>query len=147
MNTRLDGPGIAGEATVFLNPTTAFATVTPDTPTPPTASKSKSGEDLQMSPPETGEATDEHLEQAYESHLEFTRSLRAVYRLGVARGENRVCARLPRLWGMWKKSGEWVKYTDGTPVLVLSDVHARYGEVEGEQWPREYDPRTGGPKA
>lgn len=68
MTTRIDGPGIAGEARAKYPAGQGFWKVTPSTPTPPKPT------------PETGEATDVQLRECYHTAKgTWTDYLRAVY--------------------------------------------------------------------
>lgn len=124
-------------------------------PTFSTLSNSKSESQKSFEPvPETGEATDEILEGNVARHVgqigelcdrwkfeEAHSLLSHLLKRAREMGENRVCARLPRLWGFWE-SGRWAYNIDGiilgTKAIDLRPVLSKEA--------REYDPRTGGPK-
>lgn len=93
--------------------------------------------------PETGEATDWELLAIWRKPGAAWVCLREVYRLGVAHGEAKICKRLPRLWGILDMVGDW-RQPDGVLALCSERVREHFGDSD---YIREFDPRTGGPKA
>lgn len=95
---------------------------------------------------EMGEATDAELRECYYgTNGSRTYCLRAVYNLGRTHGENRVCARLPRLLGLWRQdSGQWLSL-ENSPLLAWCPDALPITSLSC--WKvREFDHRTGGPK-
>ena len=100
--------------------------------------------DARVVPEATDEPTDAQLISTYTGSKDpsFTLALRNIFRLGVAHGEQKVAARLPRLWGRWTSDG--IRAELSSREDRLKDQCKVNGHCKCLI--REFDPMTGGPK-